>query len=153
MPLEAVNCRRDDREPDVWRPAGMPAKEADDCREFAAEFPLDAETTAVLTMKGMQLGVAISKATNDETELRLPEACAELGQVEARAIGCEVVEEGVLRIFLSHSRSVYASYRRDADAPGGWRFTMHGRMPALPPLLLRQGRRQTMSEPVSALKL
>lgn len=65
MPLEAVNCRRDDREPDVWRPAGMPAKVADDCREFVAEFPLDAETTAVLTMKGMPLGVAISKTTND----------------------------------------------------------------------------------------
>lgn len=63
MPVEAVNCRRDDREPEVWRPAGMPAKVADDCREFAAEFPLDAETTAVLTMKGMQLGVAISKTT------------------------------------------------------------------------------------------
>lgn len=152
-PVEAVNCRRDDMEPEVWRPAGMPAKVADDCREFVAEFPLDAETAAVLTMKGMQLGVAISKTTDDETELRLPEACAELGQVEARVTGCEVVEEGFLRIFLSHSRSVYASYRRDTDSPGGWRFTMHGRMPALPPLLLRQGRRQTMSEPVSALKL
>lgn len=43
-PVEAVNCRRDDREPEVWRPAGMPAKVADDCREFVAEFPLDAET-------------------------------------------------------------------------------------------------------------
>lgn len=152
-PVEAVNCRRDEREPEVWRPAGMPEKINEDCREFVAELPLDAETMAVLTMKGMQLGVAISKTTKDETELRMPEACAELGQVEARVIGCEIVEEGFLRIFLSHSRSVYASYRRDTDAPGGWRFTMDGRMPALPPLLLRQGRRQTMSEPVSGLKL
>lgn len=179
-----VNCRRDVREPQVWRPAGMPMKVADDCREFVAEFPLDAETTAVLTMKGMQLGVAILKESSSdskkiknegpdaqavgeitrikeaeaglampEARLAMPEAAGELGQVEARVIGCEVVEEGFVRIFLKHSRSVYMSYSRDAGAPGGWRFTMHGRMPAMPPLLLRQGRRQTISETVSGLKL
>jgi hypothetical protein len=143
--LEAANVRRDDDEPWVWRPVGLPVKLRSDGMRPALQLELPgailsgAPAKATFWSNGSALGVSISTSTNSQATTsggvsadaevvgtaQLSCEVSRLALLSAEPIFGEVVEPGVVRLMLRYQRAVYLTY----DASGT--MTYHGEMPAV----------------------
>lgn len=150
LALKCVNVRRDEREPEVWHPAGMPLKLRTDGWKplFQLALPGSVAGTkvgeAMFWRKDDQLGVGIAPMG----ELKESDMITLLtARLEAEVLSADIVEPGVIRMLMKHSPAVYLSY----DSSG--RMFFHGVMPDLPSALFTVVDETTLSEPLESVAL
>ncbi len=149
--VRGVNVRRDG---DVWRAAGVPkVVRGDSWRPLQRLALPEAGCEAVMMRSGNLLGVIVgSTADGGEDVLGILKGeVAEIGQISGEPLRFDVVEPGVVRVLMKHSRTCYATY--SIGSGGKVMFAWHGYMPELPPMALMVDGEVTMSETVGSTGL
>ena len=146
--VKGVNVRRSEGEDGVWNAVGRPVRLREDSMVPVAEFDMPGTgLRGVLMQTGARVGVIVRDADGSGSETGVSGNLRELGDVDGEILAAYVVEPGVVRVLLRHSPAVYLTY-----AASGL-VTMHGVMPALPPLRFEASSEVRLSETVTGCAL
>lgn len=146
--VKGVNVRRSEGEDGVWNAVGRPVRLREDSMVPVAEFDMPGTgLRGVLMQDGARVGVIVRDADGSGSETGVSGNLMELGDVDGEILAAYVVEPGVVRVLLRHSPAVYLTY-----AASGL-VTMHGVMPALPPLRFEASSEVRLSETVTGCAL
>lgn len=156
---EAVNLRRDRRQPAILRRAGTPRRVSDTpALPFASFTPYgDGRTVTLLTdhTHNLYYQVAddrvskvlnVSKDPNDPTDLD-PIGVTLVARLPAAPILVVTGGGGVVRVMLAHHRDVYLTYDDDLT------LHYHGEMPELPAVRLMATDYNTLYDEIPTLSL
>jgi|GEM_PF-1076728 len=154
---EGVNVRRDDAEPDVWRPAGYPSViRRDSWMPLQRIVPDDAGYAVTFMRNGNILGAATAPAGTTDDD-GLSGKVTEISQLTGTPLHFHTAGPGIVRILMKHEAPVYLGYRKNAIQPdadsGPFSFTLHGPMLPLPPLWLTATDETLLSEPLPDIRL
>lgn len=144
---EAVNLRRDDKSPGIWRRAGMPAKVSPtDALLFLRFSPFgDGRELVLLTGPANELyfreEVDGAPAPGSRGVLKL------LGSLPAAPILADCSAPGVIRLMVSHRPDRYLTYDSALN------LTLAGAMPEIPQVAFQASEFNTLYETVPPVQL